>query len=374
MQKTFTFVISLIAWIFGGMLTIIFLWNNSDQSITSFSSTQRENQTQTISIQNLENTLTQLAKEVSPSVVSIVIKKDLPTFRRNPFGFFRESGWTIETEIGGGTGFFVDTDWTIITNKHVVRDTTASYSVVLNNWEVFDAEVLGLDPVNDLALIKIEYDSIPMKLATKDDTLNIWQFVIAVWNALSEFQNSVSFWVVSWKDRIIEADWEVLSSLIQTDTAINPGNSWGPLIDMSGKVIGINTAIAWWQGLGFSISITSEKVAYMLDSIEKQGEIKKPFIWIYYIPINELIAEELWVEYEYGLYIPDSQDSIIEWSAADSAWLEKWDIILSVDWKNITFEFSLDILLQNKFPWEILELEILRDNQIQKLNLELGTI
>ena len=374
MQKTWTILLSLIAWLLWGIFVLLFWWSNTSQPSSSLTWKESWEYNQTISIQNLENTVTELAKDVSPSVVSIVIKKDLPTFQRNPFWFFREQVWTIETEVGWGTWFFVDTEGTIITNKHVVWDTRASYSVVLNNWESFDAEVLGLDPVNDLALIKIDYNSMPLKLSTKEDNLNIWQFVIAVWNALSEFQNSVSFWVVSWKDRIIEAGWETLSSLIQTDTAINPWNSWGPLIDMSWRVIGINTAIASGQWLGFSIAITSEKVAYMLESIEKQWEIQKPFIWIYYIPLNESISTELDINYDYGIYIPDDESSILADSAAARAGLQWWDAVLSLDWKDITSEFTLDILLQNKFPWETLELEILRDNEIQNIVLELGTI
>ncbi len=382
MKKTywilFYMCVSWLAWIIWWIFAIVFFAGHISPISSLDSSKWLQNTTsttlQTVNIQSLENTLTQLAQEVSPSVVSIVIKKDLPLYQRNPFGFFRSELWSIETELGGWTGFFVDTAGTIITNKHVVRDPNANYSVVLNNWEIYDARILGLDPVNDLALIKVDYESIPMKIATKSDKLNIGQFVIAIWNALSEFQNSVSFWVVSGKNRIIQAWWEDLSSLIQTDTAINPGNSWGPLIDMTWKVIGINTAIASWQWLGFSISLTSEKVAYMLDSIEKYGEIKKPFIGIYYIPLNSRISEELWISYDYGIYIPEEEWSIISWSAASDSGIQTWDIILSVDWQKITQEFSLDIILQNSFPWEKLKLEILRGWELRNIELELWKI
>jgi serine protease Do len=305
--------------------------------------------------------------------VSIVIKKDLPVFRNNPFGFFRDRVWSVETEIGWGTWFFVDTEWTIISNKHVVSDTNAKYSVVLNDWQSFDAEVLWLDPINDLAVLKINYESIPMKLRTKEEDIEIWQFVIAVWNALSEFQNSVSFWVVSGKNRVIQAGGSNLSSLIQTDTAINPGNSWWPLIDTQWKVIGINTAIAWsGQWIGFAIELSSEKIAYMLNSILEYWEIKKPFIGIYYIPINDSIASELWTPNSHWVYIPNEQGSIIRWSAADIAWLKQWDIILSIDGQKITEEYTLDILMQNKFPWEELELEVLSDWFEKITSLTLG--
>ena len=354
------------------------LWGNfssyikdqSEQSLAIENSTNGEN---ILTMQTLENNITSLAQDISPSVVSIVIKKDLALFRENPFGFFRGNGQTIETEIGGWTWFFVDENGTIITNKHVVADPNASFSVILNNWEEFDALVLALDSVNDLAVIKIDYESVPIDVISKDDDVQIGQFVVAIWNALSEFQNSVSFGVVSGKDRIIQAGWSTLSSLIQTDTAINPGNSGGPLLNIQWEVIGINTAVASGQWLGFSIELTEEKIAYMLSSIEEYWEIKKPFIGIYYIPLNTNIASELWLDYSYWVYVPDEDRSIIEWSAASKAWVQRWDTVLSIDWEKITFENNLDIILQNKFPWEVLELEVLRDNgTISMLDLVLG--
>lgn len=325
-------------------------------------------------IQDFENTITQLASEVTPSVVNIIIKKDLPLFRENPFWFFRQNVGSIETEVGWWTWFFIDRDGTIITNKHVVKDQNAHYSVVLNDGSIFDAQILWLDPVNDLALIKIDYESVPMRLATKNDTLKIGQFVIAVWNALSEFQNSVSFWVVSGKDRIIKAQWENLSSLIQTDTAINPGNSGWPLIDITWKVIGINTAIANGQWIGFSIALSSEKIASMLSSIEKYWEIKKPFIGIYYVPVTDEIVQATDSNYAYWIYIPNTADAVITWSAADNAGLKSWDTILSINQQSITQENTLDIILQNSFPWEILEFEVLRDWELKFFDLELGEV
>ena len=323
-------------------------------------------------MQDLESTIIWLVQDVSPSVVSIVIKKDLPLFRDNPFGFFDWNVGSIKTEVWGGTGFFVDENGTIVTNKHVVQDNSATYSIILNNWEVYDAQVLALDSVNDLAIMKIVYDSKPLKIIAKNEPIQIGQFVIAIWNALSEFQNSVSFWVVSGKDRIIQAQWETLSSLIQTDTAINPGNSGWPLLNVQWEVIGINTAVASGQWIGFSIELSQEKIQYMLNSIAEYWEIKKPFIGIYYIPVNDSIASELLLKYNYWVYIPDETGSIINWSAAQKAWVERWDTVLSIDGERITFENNLDIILQNKFPWEVLELEVLRDDELKKLELILG--
>ena len=358
------FLLTLTLWWFIGYA---FFWNTTTETATSSRTAQ------SISINDLENNITKLVDETSPSVVSIVIKRDLPQYLSNPFGFFaqRQIG-TIETEVWWGTGFFVDENGTIITNKHVVQDTRANYSVVLSNGDSFDAEVLARDPINDLAIMKVNLVSEPLPIRSKQSDIKIGQFVIANGNALSEFQNSVSFGVVSGKNRIIEAQGQKLSSLLQTDTAINPGNSWGPLINMAGEVIGINTAIASGQGLGFSIELSSEKIDYMLESIAESWEIKKPFIGIYFIPINELLAEELELAQSYWIYIPEESNSIIEWSSADLAGLERWDQILSVDWERITPENSLDVILQNKFPWEKLELLVVRDNREQIIELTLG--
>lgn len=361
------FVFFLLSWLLWWFMSYVFFGEN-EKSLNRNSQSQK----QVISINDLENNITELVDETSPSVVSVVIKKDLPQYLANPFWFFAREVGSVSTEVGWWTGFFVDNEWTIITNKHVVEDTQATYSVVLSDGESYDARVLALDPVNDLAIIKIDKDTIPLTIIWKDSDVKIGQFVIANGNALSEFQNSVSFGVVSGKNRIIEAQWQKLSSLIQTDTAINPWNSWGPLINMAGEVIGINTAIASGQWLGFSIQLSKEKIDYMLDSIETYWEIKKPFIGIYYIPINEAIAQELEVTNEYWIYIPDDTESVIEGSSAANAWIEPWDIILEVDGEMITQDNSLDVILQNKFPWEILELVIYRDWLERDIELVLG--
>lgn len=370
-NKIFLYIIlfSFFSGLLWGLISFLVLssWTSENETIN-----QKNASISNIHMSSLENTITSLAKEISPSVVSIVIKKDLPLLRENPFGFYRTSIWSIETEVWWGTGFFVDKNGTIVTNKHVVSDSNARYSVVLNNWKDYDAQVLALDSVNDLAIIKIDYESTPLEVISKESETNIGQFVVAIGNALSEFQNSVSFGVVSGKNRIIQAQWQKLSSLIQTDTAINPWNSWWPLIDMSGKVVGINTAIASGQGLGFSIELSQEKIAYMLESIEKYGEIKKPFIGVYYIPINSVVADELWSPYEYGIYVPTENDSVIEGSAAEKAGIKPWDIILEADGQIINQENSLDVVLQNKFPGEIIEFKILRNWEVKNLNLILG--
>lgn len=207
--------------------------------------------------------------------------------------------------------------------------------MILNDGSEYPASVLALDPINDLAVIKIsakqDESFSPLALGTQAQSPHIGDFVIAVGNALAEFQNSVSLGIVSGKDRSIEAQGENLTGLIQTDAAINPGNSGGPLLDLTGKVIGINTAIvSGSNGIGFAISLTQEKIDYMLKSIQESGRIKRPFIGINYIPNSPGIAAELGLKSDKGIYIIDEKESVIAGSSAQKAGLEPGDIILEI--------------------------------------------
>jgi len=224
---------------------------------------------------NLENNITSLVKKTSPSVVSIIIKKDLAIFKQDPWWFFQYHIWNIEKKVWGWTGFFISKDWIIITNKHVIADSNAKYSVILNNWKEFEAKVIAIKKDKDIAFLKIidsEKNFIPLKFIENRKNLKIWQFSIAIWNALAEFQNSVSLWIVSWVNRKIEDNYNSINWLIQTDTAINPWNSGWPLINLEWKVMWINTMIInWSQNIGFAISLTQEEINKYLEKIKKDN-------------------------------------------------------------------------------------------------------
>jgi len=337
---------------------------------------QIEEKQEKIDIISLENTINETVVEIAPSVVSIVIKKDMVIYRSDPWGFFQTPTGTINKKVWWGSGFFVKKDGTIITNKHVVQDSEAEYTVILSTWEEYDASVIALDPINDLAVIKIsdeEREFSPLKIIQNEDEIEVWDFWIAVGNALAEFQNSVSLWIVSAKDRSIEAEWSTLSGLLQTDAAINPWNSGGPLINLNGNVIGINTAIASGSnGIGFAFTLTQERIDYMLQSISESGRIMRPFIGINYIPNSPAVASELGLSTDYGVYIIDEAESIIEWSSADEAWLEPGDIILEVNGEKIWVSLVLWNIIQNSLPGDILTLKVLKKSWSEEiLELEL---
>lgn len=349
------------------------LWNKIINNVT----------TKTISITDLESQLTKLAKSTSPSVVSIIIKKDLVVYKSDPFGFFQTPIWKEKKQVWWWSWFFVRKDWTILTNKHVVSDENAEYTVISSDWNEFDAKVLAKDPLTDLAVIKIDdsdFDSskiVPLEFLDENNPVNIWQFVMAIWNALAEFQNTVTFWIISWKWRSIEAwDWQIserLSWLLQTDTAINPWNSGWPLINLDWKVLAINTAIAGnSQNLWFAIPLSNQKVNYILKSIDESWKIKRAFLWIQYIPLNENIAKMYNLSQTSWNYIPEKETSIVAWSNAEKAGLKAWDIIIEVDNKKIDEKTNLSDFIQNKIPWDKISLKVLRlDWSIKKLSLTL---
>jgi len=335
-----------------------------------------ERSVEQVDLISLENTITQTVSTIAPSVVSIVIKRDLVVYRSDPYGFFQRPTGTVSRQVGGGSWFFVKDDGTILTNKHVVQDTQAEYTVILNTGEEYDARVIALDPVNDLAIIKIDdqnrsFTSLP--ISEKLDDTQIWDFSIAVWNALAELQNSVSLWIVSGKNRTIQAGWDSLSWLLQTDAAINPWNSGWPLINLSGEVIAINTAIATnSNGIWFAYWLTQERVNYMIESIQESGRIMRPFIGINYIPNSQGVANQLWLASNKWVYIIDEAESVVDWSSAELAGLQPWDIILEVNKKELWVTITLSNIIQNSLPGDILELKVLKKNWEEKIiDLEL---
>lgn len=378
---TLLIISSILSWVVWSFLFFYFLNPSSENFITEKSEIIKN--TKTTNITDLQNEITQIIKNEWLSIVNIIIKKDLDLYKSDPWGFFREKVWSVERQIWWWSWFFITKEWLIITNKHVVQDKDAKYTVIDNMWNEFDASIVAYDKLTDLAVIKInnsKKEFNPLSFIEDEKEIQIWQFAIAVWNALWEFQNSVSFWVVSWKNRSIEAGWngfsEQLTGLLQTDVAINPGNSWWPLLNLEWKVIWINTAIAWnSQWLWFSIPLTQKRINYIISSIEKYNEIKRPFLWINYISIDENVSKKLWINYTYGAFIPNDWENISPWSIADKSWISKWDIILEIDNIKITSQIPIPAIIQNKIPGDSISVKILKkDWSIKTINLKLWEI
>lgn len=270
-----------------------------------------------------------VVKNVSPSVVSI-------TSLSTGFGLFG-----LQTsQTGAGTGIIVESDGLILTNNHVVSDAGATFSVfTADGKEYKDAKVVATDPTRDLAFVRIKASG--LKAATLGDSSNlkVGARVIAIGNALGQFQNSATEGIISGLGRPIQAGGssdasgvESLANLIQTDAAINPGNSGGPLVNVSGQVIGMNTAIAGQaQNIGFAIPINEAKSA--LVSVKSKGKIARPYLGVHYVDITPDFAAQNNIKQANGAYIYGNRNSlaVLPDSPAAKAGLKDGDIITKIN-------------------------------------------
>lgn len=308
-----------------------------------------------------ESAVIDVVEKSSPAVVNIVITKDVPQFKNNGFNFFfnpffEEENVQQELEkqkIGGGTGFFVSNDGMIVTNKHVVNDQEAEYTVITSDEKEYSARVLARHPSLDVAIIKIEGNNFPVLPLGDSASLKVGQSVIAIGNSLAEFSNSVSLGIVSGLKRDITAgsgfgDSERLTNIIQTDAAINPGNSGGPLLDIKGNVVGINVAVAQGvENIGFAISV--DDVKKTIDQVKSSGRITIPYIGIRYIMLNDQIQQENNLPYNYGALISRGEKmtdfAVIPGSPADKAGLMENDIILELNGQKIDQENEINQII-----------------------------
>lgn len=320
----------------------------------------------------------EIIKKTLPSVVSISIAKNIEDVEDeySPFNFFRfperRNIHKHKVHIGGGSGFFVSSDGLILTNRHVVVDPEAEYTVVTSRGKKYIAKVLARDEINDIAIIKVKENGFePLEMGDSAH-LDLGQTVLAIGNALGQFQNTVSKGVVSGLSRFIFAaatpdeGMQNLRGLIQTDAAINPGNSGGPLIDLGGKVIGINAAIVWGaQNIGFSIPINNAKKD--LDDLMQYGRIRQPFLGVRYIQITKELQEFKKLSVDYGALILKEHlpgdIAIVKGSPADRAGLKEGDIILEYNGSRITEKTTLQDFIQKSKIGDTISLKVLRSGK-----------
>lgn len=321
----------------------------------------------------------EIAKKVCPAVITIVISKNLPKvegFYFFPYGgqkfvMPKFNGKKEKTKLGGGSGFIVSSDGYVITSAHVVADSKADYTVVLEPEKKYLAKVLSCDPINDIAVLKINAKNLPYLEFSDSEKIKLGQTAIAIGNALGEFHDTVSLGIVSGLSRQIVAGHpfsfqaERLRGLIQTDAAVNPGNSGGPLVDIKGKAIGINTAMVMGaQSIGFAIPINYAKKD--LEEVKKYGKIRRPFLGVRYILLNKMISEKNKLPVDCGALIVREtlgESAIVKGSAADIAGLKEYDIILECDGEKITERNSLTDILQKIKIGEEVSLKILRQKK-----------
>lgn len=322
--------------------------------------------------------ISQIATAVGPSVVSINVTSEAEA--QDFFGF--SSPYQQQS---AGTGFIISKDGYIVTNRHVIPDGSSEVSVTLSDGtELTDVEVVGRtnesDPL-DVAFLKVgDTKGKELKPASLGDSsaLAVGGRVVAIGNALGQFQNTVTSGIVSGFGRDLEAggdggEAETLQNLIQTDAAINQGNSGGPLVNIKGEVIGINTAVAGGsaQNIGFAIPINDVKG--LVDSVLTKGKLERPYIGVRYVALTDDYAYEYNLNVKRGAYIAPSRNgsSIIAGSPAEKAGLREKDVITKINGKNIDERHSLISLISQYKVGEEVSLTVIRDGKEQTIKVTL---
>jgi 2-alkenal reductase len=307
-----------------------------------------------------------VAAAVSPAVVRI-------TTSGSP-----DTSTGIIPSTGVGSGVIYDTHGWILTNRHVVEGSD-SLKVELNDGREFSGSVYGIDTLTDLAIVKINASDLTAAQIGDSSSLKVGQLVVAIGSPLGTYTNSVTSGIVSAKGRSITTDGnQNLDNLIQTDAAINPGNSGGPLLDASGNVVGINTAIAAdSNGIGFAIPID---IARPIMNQAVAGEkLSRPYMGVVYRPIDRQVASEEKLPVNDGaLVVPggggnSSSPAVVPNGPADKAGIRVGDIIVKVNGQAIDGDHPLNATLSEYAPGDTVTIELLRDGQSVSVQLTLGT-
>ena len=315
-------------------------------------------------------------KKVSPAVVSIDVYENIKAPSQG-------SGSTLsiteerKEKVGSGTGFLISADGLLLTNKHVIQVDDASkaeYKVILQNGKQYYAQLIGKDPLNDLAILKIFDKNLPFVELGDSDKLTPGMSVIAIGNALGVYQNSVTKGIVSGLNRdIIASDQagspENLGNVIQTDAEINFGNSGGPLIDLNGKLVGINVAVdASGSSIGFAIAVNDAKP--VIKSAREVGRIVRPRLGVRYVMLTQDIAREKKLPLTSGALVDSNGTglpAVATSSPAEKAGIKAGDIITEANGVKVDGRNTLLSITQKLKPGSTLNLKIWRKGQVLKL-------
>lgn len=304
-----------------------------------------------------EGDIANVADKVGPSVVSVVT-----TASGGPF-----LGGSVQQE-GAGTGIIVGADGYVLTNKHVISDAKTIKVILSDGTTQEDVKVLGADPLNDVAFLKINNVShLPAAQLGDSSSVRVGQRVIAIGNSLGQYQNTVTSGIISGIGRPISAQSgntvENLTDLLQTDAAINPGNSGGPLLNLSGQVIGINTAIVEdAQGMGFAIPINATKG--MMKGVLAGGSVKRSYLGVNFVNLTADVAKYYNLPVKKGAYVHAQRGSaVVAGSPADKAGIKDGDIITKISGVEVGPGGSVASLIAEYTPGETVELTILRDGK-----------
>lgn len=334
---------------------------------------------ETVKVVSEESVVIDVVDKASPSVVTVGISTTARvggSIQFDPFDFFSPfqeiPGTPKKIEQDIGSGFIVESNGLVVTNKHVVSDTQAKYRIITKDDKTFDVVRIYRDPVNDLAILKINATGLIPITMGDSSKIKVGQLAIAIGTALGEFRNTVTTGVVSGIGRgitagsIYEGSVERLDNVIQTSAAISPGNSGGPLLDSSGRVIGVNTAVSSeGQNIGFAIPINIVKEA--LDTFNKTGQFNRPFLGVRYKVITKDLA--LLNDVPEGAYIMD----VVEGSPAERGGIEVGDIVIKISGTKLSGKTELSTVIGSKKAGERVTIILWREGKEIPIDVTLGT-
>tara|TARA_R110001583_G_scaffold145635_2_gene297638 strand:+ start:71750 stop:73156 length:1407 start_codon:yes stop_codon:yes gene_type:complete len=319
-------------------------------------------------VAGMENTDFTVAAEKTINSVVHVKNTSYKTVRnpRAEFYYGQGSGTKQYSQVGTGSGVVISSDGYIITNNHVIKN-AIEIEVTLNNKKNYKAELIGTDAINDIALLKVEAENLPYVTFGDSNSIKIGDWVLAVGNPYN-LTSTVTAGIISAKGRDLDGN-KGVDSFIQTDAAVNPGNSGGALVNTRGELVGINTAISSRTGsfIGYSFAVPSNIAKKVVEDLMEFGNVQKAMLGVYGGELNNKISKDLKIEYTEGYYITGISSN----SGAEKAGLKQNDIIIKLNEVKISTFADLQGFLRTKRPGDIINVTFLRDSKQNNVNVTL---
>jgi len=371
MKKTLSLVA---ASMLGGVLTLSgFLYFSQNYQAGSTPNTVESSkiiQTKYVPATTYEAEATDFTKAAAETLNAVVHVKNTTTYTPNSLESFFGGGRAQEL-VGTGSGVIISPDGYIVTNNHVIKGASA-IEITLNNNKTYKAQIIGTHPSSDIALVKIEAEKLPFITFANSDNVQVGEWVLAVGNPFN-LTSTVTAGIVSAKGRDIHLAGSrnrMIESFIQTDAAVNPGNSGGALVNARGELIGINTAISSQTGsyVGYSFAVPSNIAKKVIEDLMEYGDVKTAYLGIIPLEINSATSKELGISESEGVLIKDFSAN----SRARQAGLKINDIIIGLDEVNVDKYANLEGFLSAKRPGDVIKVKVLREGEQKEFTVKLG--
>ncbi len=325
------------------------------------------------------------AEKAAPAVVHITSTQEaqasnreqqqqIPEFFRDFFGDQLQQQQP-QARVGSGSGVIISDDGYIITNNHVVADAD-ELTVVLTDNRSYTAKVIGTDPTTDLALIKIDEEELPFIKFANSESVKVGQWVAAIGNPFRGLNSTVTAGIVSATGRSIgilrNEEGTSIESFIQTDAAVNPGNSGGALVNLDGDLIGINSAIFSPTGAyaGYAFAIPTNIASKVVSDLKEFGTVQRGFLGINIQEVNADLAKEYGLSSSQGVYVAN----LVEEGSAAAAGIEEGDVIVQIDDHKINKTSELLSYIGRKRPGDEVEVTVVRDGERMNFTMELKAL